>query len=262
MISVVTSPPAGYRPAWTACAPSSQSRWAAARNASPSRAASRVPPPMAMHIRPMRRVHQPDHGMIDVAGKCLAFDPARLRVRDTATRGGSMLRRVALVRPRHRPRSTRPARAPDKSARGFSTDRHVLAVHQRGDRAQTPSPAKAPAMIGTLDRVLGQIFPADSGTPRWGQISRRAKASPSLMRPSSTGSPSSISRRIVAGLQVARQRRHVPEIAQEARVGRISCARPRTGDRPRAFSARSPLWASTGFPAVMMNCRPCSSASL
>src|SRR5579871_553535 len=57
------------------------------------------PPPMAVHIGSMRGIHQPDHGMVDTAGKHLPFDEARrgrLRHRDArrlALRNGRVWRR-------------------------------------------------------------------------------------------------------------------------------------------------------------------------
>ncbi len=113
----------------------------------------------------------------------------------------------------------------------------VLALNQRGNGAAHPALLETPAMIGAFHRVFGYDLPADSGTPRWGQISRRANNSPICIRPITTGSPSSISRRILPG----QRRRPAPP-----------CTRGRAGTGCQVSPAISGTASEKGFlPARM-----------
>ena len=55
----------------------------------------------------------------------------------------------------------------------------------------------------TVETSSPIMAPAESGAARWGQMSRSAKARPSLVRAMRMGSPASISRRMAPGFRLA-----------------------------------------------------------
>ena len=85
------------------------------------RARRPLPPPMVVDIGGVNRIHQPDHGMIDIATKRLDLGPAGLGVGDRRC-GAARISALRFSR-RHRPRAVHPARARDNAVRGSSRDR-------------------------------------------------------------------------------------------------------------------------------------------
>ena len=109
---------------------------------------ARSPPPGAVHKRPVRRVHQPDDGMVDRRGEAHAFDEPRRCVLEPVEIGdaGRGRRVVAKVHPDV-------ARAPPHriDADPDAAGREGLARHQRRDRGAVPAGVEAPAVIAALD---------------------------------------------------------------------------------------------------------------
>ena len=187
-----------------------------------------LPPPMVMHIGPMRRVHQPDHGMVDVAGKRLGFGPARLAI-FIGTRGGSDLRRRARLG-RHidpdQPVLLAHRIGPHTDFRRVQ----VLAFHQGGNGAAHPVAAEAPAMIGAFDGVFGKDFPRRQRHAAMGadiaqgeSLRRRASGRAAPARPAASRAASGRGLRLAASAGMYQRSRRNRSLVRSRR----HCARYR-----------------------------------
>ena len=193
----------------------------------------------------MRRVHQPDHGMIDAAAETSGSRSSAAWRRRSATRGGSRFRRRSRL------------------GGDIDPDQSVLLAHRimpYTDLRRDRGPGLRPARESRCRRRRGGSASHDRGIrpcSRPGSFPPTAarrdgdrcrawrKPAPSRMRPSSTGSPSSISRRIWPGFRLDAS----AGMYQRSRRGSASAAinwgrrkRCRAAGRV-AFPARPP-WSS------------------
>ena len=132
---------------------------------------ARSPPPGAVHERAMRRVHQPDHRVVDRGAKAHGFDEAR--------RG----RFGKAVEPRD---LRRPARVvaeidPDVALRLASrVTRHahrrqieLLTLGERRDRGAPPIGRKAPAVIAAFDLAAVELAGRERHAAVWADVAQR-----------------------------------------------------------------------------------------
>ena len=180
-----------------------------------------TPPPVLMHIGAVRRVHQPDHGMVDMGVEGHPVD----QLGPAADHAGEDRRRLIRLRLAARVRAH-----PDKDqalafVRGIMAHadaRHIhrLVLDQRGDGRADPVGAVAPAVIGAFDQ-LGAVLALDqpSGRQRRGAVGTDVAHGVDL-----AGAGAAQQDRLAEDLialqparpQVAGQGGEIPDVAQEA----------------------------------------------
>ena len=159
----------------------------------------------------MRRVHQPDDGMVDGRREGHALDEIGPAAVANPSRTRDFGRRSPGDR-RKRPRCCPAPRAPG-SAGTDAAGVKGLAGHQRGDRAYSGRRCRTASHGSSTRSRCPSNRPAVSGMPRCGQRSRSANTAPAASRPSNMGSPNIISPAFAAPQPPAR-RGVIPGLAQ------------------------------------------------
>ncbi len=212
---------------------------------------------MGVDVRSVRGIHQPDHGMIDAAGKGLALHPARLRIGNGHARRRAPGLAVPFVIGDIDP--DEPILLAHRIAAHADAVRlQRLALDGGGDeRAHAVCP-EAPSVIGALDRVLGEhLAGRERHAAMRADIAQREDLAvlhpPDDDRLAQQHLPAH-----AAALHIAGQRRHVPAVGEEfGLVGHVHprMSRPAGADHPvglrlraRAAVAAGP-GASAGCPA-------------
>ena len=134
---------------------------------------ARAPPPGTMDEGPVRRVHQPDHGMVDRRGEADALDEiGRASVEPVEQR--DVRGRGRVLAEKHPDVALHLAR---RIAAGMdAAGRKALARHQRGDQRCSARSCRTASRDSSIRSRRPSKRPALSGMPRCGQRSRSAKA--------------------------------------------------------------------------------------